>query len=388
MTAPDSESAVLDVILAGGGLANGLIALRLEQLRPELRVLLVEQGPTLGGNHTWSFHEHDLGAEEHARLAPFITRSWPRHRVLFPRYERTLPGAYHSIRSSQFHQVLSERLKQEVMLGARIAHLGQEEVLLEDGRRLQARCVIDGRGYPEKARVPLGYQKFLGLDLRLSEPHGLQEPVLMDARVAQTDGYRFFYLLPWSERELLVEDTYYSDTPGLPRDAAFAGIQRYARDRGWVVEEVLHEEQGVLPIPLGGDAGEFQGAVPCSGLRAGLFHPTTSYSLPQAVALADALARQPDLRSAAVGKLVRARSEKHWREGRFFRVLNRMLFLAARPEARIRIFEKFYRAPAGLIERFYAGRLTLMDRARILSGRPPVPVLKALQSVLTRSSVV
>ena len=31
-----------DLILVGGGLANGLLALRLRQQRPELRVLLLE----------------------------------------------------------------------------------------------------------------------------------------------------------------------------------------------------------------------------------------------------------------------------------------------------------------------------------------------------------
>ena len=43
-----------DLILAGGGLANGLIALRLAATRPEVRVAIVEGGGQIGGNHTWS----------------------------------------------------------------------------------------------------------------------------------------------------------------------------------------------------------------------------------------------------------------------------------------------------------------------------------------------
>jgi len=61
-----------DLILVGGGLANGLLALRLRQQRPELRVLLLEQGETLGGNHTWSFHQHDLTPAQQAWLAPLV----------------------------------------------------------------------------------------------------------------------------------------------------------------------------------------------------------------------------------------------------------------------------------------------------------------------------
>ena len=38
----------------------------------------------------------------------------------------------------------------------------------------------------------------------------------------------------------------------------------------------------------------------------------------------------------------------------------------------------FYRLPAPLIARFYAGRPRLSDKARVLSGKPPVPVAQAL----------
>ncbi|MGE9730518.1 lycopene cyclase family protein, partial [Cronobacter sakazakii] len=57
-----------DLILAGGGLANGLIALRLRVRQPRLNVLLLEASDAPGGNHTWSFHGADLTAEQHAWL--------------------------------------------------------------------------------------------------------------------------------------------------------------------------------------------------------------------------------------------------------------------------------------------------------------------------------
>jgi len=45
-----------DVLLLGDGLANGLVAWRLQQRRPELKLQLVEPQSRLGGRHTWSFH--------------------------------------------------------------------------------------------------------------------------------------------------------------------------------------------------------------------------------------------------------------------------------------------------------------------------------------------
>jgi lycopene beta-cyclase len=139
----------------------------------------------------------------------------------------------------------------------------------------------------------------------------------------------------------------------------------------------------VLPIVLGGDIDAFwrrpDPEVPRSGLRAALFHPTTGYSLPDAVRLADELARLPELRSELLQPLIRERSRSKWRRDGFYRLLNRMLFRAARPEQRYRVLQRFYRLPEPLIQRFYADRLTLFDRARILSGRPPVPLVPALR---------
>jgi lycopene beta-cyclase len=116
-------------------------------------------------------------------------------------------------------------------------------------------------------------------------------------------------------------------------------------------------------------------------MRAALFHATTGYSLPEAVRLADAVAAAPDLRGPALCALTRERSRRTWRHGRFFRLLNRMLYRAARPEQRYRVLEHFYRLPEPLVARFYAGRPTLRDKLRILSGRPPVPLGRALRAL-------
>lgn len=42
--------------------------------------------------------------------------------------------------------------------------------------------------------------------------------------------------------------------------------------------------------------------------------------------------------------------------------------------------QRFYGLPDGLIQRFYAGRLTPLDKLRIVSGKPPVPVGQAIQA--------
>jgi lycopene beta-cyclase len=301
-----------------------------------------------------------------------------------------MESGYNTVSSDQLHRVVGGALDGRLRLGAEVVEIAPTRVGLADGTRIEAAAVIDGRGDPGGRHLEVGFQKFVGRFVRLREAHRLDAPILMDATVAQRDGYRFVYTLPFSERELLIEDTYYSDGPQLERERIRSGITEYAGSRGWRIAEIAGEEEGVLPIVLGGDIEAFwaegPAGVPRSGMRAALFHPTTGYSLPEAVRLADDIAGLPDLSSAALFAWTRRRSLELWRQYAFYRLLNRMLFRAAVPVRRYRIFERFYGLPEGLIHRFYAGRMGWIDKLRLLTGRPPVPLGLALRCLLEQTT--
>jgi len=373
-----------DLILVGGGLANGLLALRLRQQRPDLRLLVLEQGDTLGGNHTWSFHQHDLMQAQQRWLEPMVSKRWPGYEVIFPDLQRRLGSGYASIFSERFHQYLMPELSDGVRLRTTVASVEPQRVRLGSGDILQAGAVIDGRGVRRTDQLALGFQKFLGQELRLQQPHGLQEPIIMDASVAQHDGYRFVYVLPLDADSLLIEDTYYADGDAVAPETLRANIERYAEGRGWAIREVLREEQGVLPIVLSGDIAAFWGearGVPQTGLSAALFHPTTGYSLPDAVRLADHLIALDRWDAASLFEAIRDYSLAQWRQRGFFRLLNRMLFMAGPADRRWAVMQRFYRLREPLIQRFYAANLTTRDRLRIVSGKPPVPLGEALRAL-------
>ncbi len=374
-----------DIIFAGGGLSNTLMACRLLQLRPDIRLLVIEAGPTFGGNHTWSFHSTDLTPAERQWMAPFVAHSWPRQEVRFPGHSRILETGYNTIFSHHLHNVAAPRLGESAIFSASIRELSPTSVLLEDGRMFHATCVIDGRGLFRNAPLAMGYQKFVGIEVRTKAPHGQNHPVIMDANIHQTDGYRFLYTLPFTPDRVLIEDTYYSNTTSLDVPNLRSACEDYARRRGWQIAEIVREEKGVLPIVLAGDIEAFWAGpapgVPRAGVRAGLFHPTTSYSLPFAVRLAEALAKLRSFDAAAVYGFIKAWSHRHWHDASFYRLLNRMLFIAAEPQRRFAVFERFYRLPQPMIERFYAGKTTLADQARILFGRPPVSIPRALTTL-------
>jgi lycopene beta-cyclase len=374
-----------DVILVGAGLANGLIALRLRQLQPQLKCLLLESQAHPAGNHTWSFHQSDLSAQQFHWLAPSISARWSGYQVRFPALRRNFDGDYCSIASSDFARHLYAAMGDDLWTDAAVKDVKPTQVTLADGRELHAQVVIDGRGLQPTPHLQLGYQVFVGQEWQLAQPHGLQQPILMDATVDQQAGYRFVYTLPLSADRLLIEDTHYVNQPTLVDSVACQHIANYAKQQGWALSMLLREERGALPITLSGDIDSFwhqQRDQPSSGLRAGLFHATTGYSLPSAMALAELIATILPTDASTLSQHIERFARQQWREQRFFRLLNRMLFLAGRPDQRWRVMQRFYRLDAGLISRFYAGQLRLSDKARILCGKPPVPIGEALRALL------
>jgi lycopene beta-cyclase len=378
-----------DLILVGAGLANGLLAWRLRMVRPDLKVLIIEQAPAIGLDHTWSFHKSDLTVDQQHWVMPLVSHAWPGYEVRFPQVHRRFEGDYCSISGEHFARTLTRVLGRQLMLGAPVQRLTTDTVQLASGETLHAQVVVDGRGPAPSAHLWLGYQSFLGQEVQVRAPHGLARPIVMDATVPQHDGYRFVYVLPLADDRLLIEDTYYSDNGHVAPAQLRERIATYACSQGWEVAHVIREEQGRLPIILGGRFEAFYSegqGVARSGLRAGLFHPVTGYSLPEAVRLAqwlaDWVATAPDLNAEALQPLLYRYRRTLWQRQRFFRLLNRMLFLAGAPDDRWRVLERFHRLAPGLIQRFYAGNLRVTDKARLLMGKPPVPVGAAVKAML------
>lgn len=376
-----------DIAILGGGLAGGLIALAFARLRPDLSLLLVEQDERLGGNHVWSFFGSDVGKDGRALIAPMVAGAWPGYDVRFPAFARGLETSYYSITSERFDVHLRATLSAEaIVTGLRVLECTEASAMLSDGSRIEAGAVIDARGIRNLGHLTGGWQKFYGKYLKLSAPHGLDRPIIMDATVAQFDGFRFVYSLPFGPNEIFVEDTYYSDSATLDTSVLSGRIDAYVAAQGWQVGKVLGDEHGVLPVVAGGDFDGFWRSTgpgtPRAGTRAGLFHAVTSYSLPDAVRFALTLAEEPHLDGQSLAKFSEVYARNNWQKTVFYRKLSAMLFAAAEPIDRYRVLERFYRLDRRLIERFYAGHTTTMDKLRILAGRPPVPIGRAI-GVLT-----
>ena len=374
---PSATTPRFDYALVGGGLATSLIALAIFEAQPSARVALIEQQATLGGNHLWCFHAGDIG-DGVTFVEPLVVRRWDRYEVRFPRLQRTLEEAYAAVTSERLDSVVQRAFEQRAQSGSQLwlrqsaVSTTGTRVVLGSGEELRAGVVIESRG-PGALKTPhgTGYQKFVGLELELSRPSSLQAPILMDALLPQAGAFRFMYALPLASDRVLLEDTYFADSPELDPPHLEAEILAYARRAGFAVRGVVRRESGVLPLPTRApDLPEPSPDAPLlAGYQGGWFHPVTGYSFPIAVRVARAIAESDPLtlRSRVWPALQREQRSQL----AFGVLLNRMLFGAFAAEDRHGAIERFYRMPAESVRRFYAMNLTRADRLRLVCGRPP-----------------
>ena len=383
----------VDLIIVGAGLAGLMTAWRCLDMHPELSVLVIEASGEIAGDHTWSFNRSDIIEPLQDWISPFIAYQWDKYDVKFPKRERRLDIPYctgnsKTLRSAVKPHIDSGRL--QLMLNMRVSNMTATDVVLETDEILTAKCVFDARGEKANSHKVLGYQKFVGRTIKTKQPHGLTYPIIMDATVQQLGGYRFVYCLPFTDHEVLVEDTYYTDDDGLSENEVAARVDTYIQAKGWGDHELLRQEKGVLPITLaveaeyGEDVTEGQNKPVQLGMTGGYYHAVTGYSLPEAVKSAEVVSdmiakNKPDFANAILHEMIYHKRD-HYHEESFLRLLNRMLFRAAKPEKRYKVLERFYGLNEGLVARFYRNRLTKKDKLRILIGKPPVPVSKALKN--------
>lgn len=363
----------VDYALVGGGLQNGLIALALLDREPAARIALIERGARVGGNHTWCYHGDDVPPEARHYIEPLARHTWSGYSVTYMDYSRELDERYAMIASEDFAEAIEAAFERapaaSLLTEAEAVRVEAQRVELTDGRVITAEVVIDARG-PERHQIDprSGFQKFVGLEVTLTAPHGLTRPILMDATVPQLGGFRFFYVLPFGPDRLLIEDTRFTDDAALVAATWEQEVLDYAAVQGWTVARIERREHGVLPLTWAPGVEPPEDGVLRGGYQGGFFHPVTGYSFPLAARLATVVGRTP--RAELPAAFARLRADVA-RRHTFCFLLNRAFFVHCAPEDRWTLMSRFYRRPAGMIRRFYALQMSWWDRFIAVAG--PIP---------------
>lgn len=382
MTSPPDP--VYDVAILGAGVSGLALAWELCDSRVADRsILLVDGARDDGELRTLSFW-----AEGPTALEPLVRHRWDTLRLRLGASSATVRLHEYSYRTLYFADLQRET---KARLAARPQHRvveGRVRSLEEDGDGVtitvgevshRARFAFDSRFHLSDLEVDgrrhhLLRQHFHGWVVRA--PRDVFEPeaaTLFDFRVERPPGTAFFYVLPRSRREALVELVSLDPVDAEPL------LRAYLREAFAVDDpEVLDHEAGVSPMterPFPAQAGP---RVRRLGIAAGRLKPSTGYALTRILDDAAAIVRR--LEAGGDGQAPAAGSA-------LYRLLDAVLLEVweAEPAAIPPIFAAlFLRNPGDLALRFLDERCGPLQILRLIAALPPAPFLRALARLLLR----
>lgn len=245
MSSPD-KCIELDIAIIGGGSAGMTLAAKLDNLS----AAVFEPKTAAERDCSWALWAEPQQLEA---LRPALKGSWNKWRLVdhdgevihhSPQYR------YTSLSSAQYLQHCESILKEPVSLvRAAVDCLvveGSGGEFNAGGQRYKAQTIYDSR--PSTAVDHSLRQHFVGWEIIVTEPiDDVDIATLMDFRVDQSRGLHFIYVLPYSDRHLMIESTMIS-TQLEDKDWYRNAMSQWLADRNITIESCLREEYGVISM--------------------------------------------------------------------------------------------------------------------------------------------
>ena len=370
MSSPD-ETIQLDIAIVGGGSAGMTLATKLDGVS----ATIFEPKTATERDCSWALWAQ---APQLKELAPAIRGSWNQWRLIDHAGEiihHSHEYHYASLSSAKYLQHCETLLKSpEMMVRAPVENLLGESGggrFSANGQSYNAKTIYDSR--PPKSEPQTLCQHFIGWEIKLTSP--IENPhiaTLMDFRVDQSRGLHFIYVLPYSDRHLLIESTMISNQLE-DKDWYRSAIKRWLSEHGLEVESQLSEEYGVIPMakvqPQNPDVNNIGAAGGAVRLSSGYAFSTIQAQMTMLAASIAAGTRTPTKPFSKVLIFL---------DNVFNRALNDQtdhgvsLFMAT---AKALNAEQF--------SRFMLGRAGLVEWVRVILAMPKWPFIKsALQQLL------
>jgi lycopene beta-cyclase len=245
-TSKTSKTIDIDIAIIGGGSAGITLASKLNNCS----AAVVEPLTPTERECSWA-----LWADRHQQIkfAAATQGSWKQWRLIDHNTEVLHSSdiyRYTSLNSAKYMAQCEENLGAGVALiraaAEDIVSTGKGGSFTAEGQRYKAAQLYDSRP-PRMVESGLK-QHFLGWEIRTK--YAIDKPeiaTLMDFRVDQSRGLHFIYVLPFSDRRLLIESTMISNHLE-DKDWYRQAIKQWLQDQNIEIEEKLREEIGIIPM--------------------------------------------------------------------------------------------------------------------------------------------
>jgi lycopene beta-cyclase len=359
-----TEIKALDIAIIGGGSAGITLAAKLNNCS----AVVVEPRTPAERDCSWALWAN---RDQERQFASAIKGSWKQWRLIDHQSEvRHCSNHYRytSLSSAQYMAQCESDLADGVELiraaADNIVAAGKGGSFTAAGQHYQTAQLYDSR--PPKMAENSLKQHFLGWEIRTKSP--IKDPdiaTLMDFRVDQTRGLHFIYVLPFSDRRLLVESTMISKHV---EDKAWyrQAIVQWLREQNIEIEENLGEEIGVIPMQT---VTPIAAKIAAIGAASGAVRLSSGYAFTGIQTQIAKLAAGISVGQYSVPPPISATLI------RMDKIYNAVL--TTQPELGVSLMMRTAKAlDADGFARFMLGSATRMDWTKVIMAMPKIPFLK------------
>mgnify|MGYP000715794089 CR=1 FL=1 len=292
-------------LLAGGGCAGLAMAAQLHlRFGAQAKILIVDRDDKNSNDRTWAFwsdQELPLGLDK------IVRKEWSAVRFRSPSWERTTtiaPYQYRLINGIDYYRFMRAKLEAApnvYFLKGEISHLGEDDKspwARVNNQLYRAEWIFDSRVGPETRPAESSphyflWQHFYGWRVKMDKPHfATQVATLMDFSHSHDGHPTFFYCLPFSPTEALVEFTAFSNSL-MDQEAYRKRMVEYLHQRfGPAKYIVTEEEQGRIPMTDVDLANRNYRRIRSIGTAGNAVKPTTGYAFLRIQQQAESMAKQ------------------------------------------------------------------------------------------------
>ncbi len=366
-----------DLVIIGGGCAGLSLASRLAKQPRRLRVLVLEARDTYRNDRTWCFWAP--ASNPYDKLVAKAWKTWRFSASGETPVKQSEKGMhYQCLPALVFYEAAIERISRSpcielhtsVEVGMVSSHGGCALVDTDRGS-VSTRWVIDTR--PPPLRSDGGFaQVFTGIEIETDgEAFDPSCVGLMQDMSSDDDGFRFTYLLPFSSRHALIEETRFTAAvdEGRLQNKLRLSVEQIT---GGLSYRVLRRERGRIPMQVSAGEPQRQGQVWHAGTGGGAVRPSTGYAFLRIQRWADAC----DVQLAqGMPPAVHPR-DPAWRraaDALFLQVIEK------RPSLAPDLFLAMARGvDAGTLVRFLSDEGSLLDFVQVAAALPKSPFLTGL----------
>lgn len=371
-----------DYIFAGGGGAGLSLAYRMAKHSAfrDKKILLIDKVAKNFNDRTWCFW-----TDKPSIFEEVVCKTWSKCWFYSPQFTQCLdltPYQYKMIRGIDFYDFVQKTLNSlpnitqregtitELKSGENGAHL------VVDGEIITAEYIFNSipdeqlfqkRGHHYLKQHFKGW--FVKTEKAIFDP---QAATFMDFRIEQKGEARFFYLLPSSPYESLVEFTIFGKDV-LPQEEYIVEIQNYFKNYLPATDfEIVEEEFGVIPMgdaPLKSAENKFIINIGTRGGQTKASSGFTFYNIQQqSDKLLAALIAQKPLHTLTF----------HHERFRQYDAMLLNLMQYERYETRAIFGMLFQKHPVERVLRFLNNETNFGEELKIMASMPPLPFLQAL----------